>query len=88
MDTTNTPYSNRCDILSDLWMNYSDEPVFEEFVKYYDLGLPLAHMISEGIVQSTPRAEDEINLTFNALLKAFDMEDEGFQDLEQIILVA
>lgn len=88
MSETTTPYSNRCDILSNLWMNYRTEEDFEDFVEYNDLGLPLAHFISEGIVSSTPMAEQFINETWNLFIGALEIEDTGFTELEEILLIA
>ena len=51
----------------------------------FDVGFPLAHAIAEGIVQSTPLAQEYIEATFNALLLACDVEDTGFKILDQII---
>lgn len=88
MSEVNTPYSNRCDILSNLWMNYRTEEDFQDFVEYNDLGLPLAHFISEGIVSSTPMAEQYINETWNIFMGSLEIEDTGFDDLEEIFLIA
>lgn len=88
MSETTTPYSNRCDILSDLWMNYRAEEDFADFVEYNDLGLPLAHFISEGIVANTPMAEQYINETWNLFIGALEIEDTGFTEIEEIFLVA
>lgn len=87
-DTTPTPYSSRCDILSDLWMNYRDDEDFGDFVQYNDLGLPLAHFISEGIVSNTPMAEQYINETWNLFVGALELEDTGFTTLEEIFFTA
>lgn len=87
--TTNTDYSKQIEILHEVFYNHSDEELFEGFVSFNDLGLPLAHGIHEGIVQSTPRAEELIKETFGLLLSLFGIdEDEGFESLEQIIKVA
>lgn len=87
-ETTNTPYSSKCDILSNLWMNYRDDEDFIDFIEYNDLGLPLAHFISEGIVSTTPLAQQYIEETFNLFIAALDLEDTGFDTLDEIFFAA
>jgi hypothetical protein len=88
MSEQTTIYSKRCDILSDLWMNYRDEEDFLDFIEYNDLGLPLAHFISEGIVSSAPMAEQYVNETWNLFIAALEIEDVGFSTLEEVLFQA
>jgi hypothetical protein len=55
--------------------------MFEDFIKTYDLGFPMAYFISKGIVKSTPLAKELVDDTFNELLRLFEYEDEGFESL-------
>ena len=80
-----TPYSDRCDILSDFWMNYRNDEAFDEFVQYNDLGLPLAYMISSGLVSSTPQAEELVNESFEMLLAVLELEDTGWDSLDDLL---
>ena len=80
-----TEYANKVDILNDLWINYSEEEDFQHFIEMNDLGLPLAHLISNGIVESTPLAEELINQSFTWLMDLFEIEDSGFKNLEEIL---
>ena len=80
-----TEYANKIDILNDLWNNYSDEEDFQHFIEMNDLGLPLAHLISNGIVESTPLAEEFINQSFSWLMDLFEIEDSGFKSFEEIL---
>lgn len=83
-----TTYEDKCHILGDLWIQYKNDEEFEDFIAYNDLGLPLAYSISSGIVQSTPIAENFIEETFTLLLSAIELEDEGFESLEDIMIAA
>lgn len=84
-DTQKTPYTNKCDILGELWLSYKQNEDFEDFFEYNDLGLPLAYAISAGIVKSTPEAEIFVNETFDLLLGAVGREsDEGFESIEDV----
>ena len=83
-----TEFESRCQILSDLWINYKKDEEFADFIEYNDLGLPLAYAIAEGIVEKTELAENFINETFELLLSALDIEDEGFETLDGILDLA
>jgi hypothetical protein len=68
-------------------MDYREESDFEDFVQYNDLGLPLAHFISEDIVKSTPRAEIYINETFDLFILALEADpDEEYESLEDLLV--
>ena len=82
---TPTTYSNKLNILADLWLNYKDEPDFQDFIEYNDLGLPLAYAIGEDIVKTTPTAEKFINETFDLLLAGLETEDTGFETLDDLL---
>lgn len=81
----NTPYSTKCSILADLWMNYRLDTDFADFIEYNDIGLPLAYVVSEGIVQSTDIAKRFIEETFDLLLAGLDKEDTGYESLDDIL---
>lgn len=79
--TTNTDFSSKCDILTDIWNNHYEHVMFEDFIETYDLGFPMAYFISNGIVEATPLAKELVDDTFNELLRLFEYEDEGFESL-------
>jgi hypothetical protein len=83
--TTNTDYSKQCEILNDLWINHINNEIFEDFIEVNDLGLPLAHMITNGIVESTPLAQEIIQQSFEDLLELLEVKDVGFSNLKQMI---
>lgn len=80
-----TDYASKIDILNDLWINYSEAEEFQDFIEMNDLGLPLAHFISNGIVESTPLAEELINQSFGWLMDLFEIEDSGFKSFQEIL---
>jgi hypothetical protein len=80
--TTTTELASKCDILNDIWINYSDHEFFEDFIEINDLGLPLAYFICNGIVEVTPLAIEIIDVTFADLLELFEVEDEGYTSLQ------
>ena len=86
--TSPTPFLTKCEILSDLWLNYKADDEFKDFIVYNDLGLPLAYAVAEGIVEATPIATNFINETFELLLAGLAIEDEGFETLDGLLEIA
>jgi hypothetical protein len=86
--TSPTPFLTKCEILSDLWLNYKADTEFTDFIQYNDLGLPLAYAIAEGIVEATPIATNFINETFELLVAGLAIEDEGFENLDEMLGLA
>lgn len=85
-ENTSTPYLTKAEILSELWLNYRNDEEFEDFVQYNDLGLPLAYIIANSITATTDMAQRFIEETFDLLLAGLDVEDEGFESLEEILV--
>lgn len=84
-ENTSTPFSNKASILADLWMNYRNDEEFQDFVEYNDLGLPLAYAIANDIVKVTPIAQTFIEETYDLLIEALEVEDTGFDNLDEIL---
>ena len=85
MSDSKTPFSKQASILSDLWQNNREDEELLEFFEHNDLGLPLAHAVAEGIVKSTDKAQKFIEETFNGLLTTLDIEDDGFDSLDELL---
>jgi len=83
-----TTQESKADILSELWLGYKNDQNFEDFFAYNDLGLPLAYAISNGIVKATETANKFIDETFSLLLASLEIEDEGYDGLDDIFLMA
>lgn len=83
--TGKTPFEDRVAILSDLWLNFRNDENFTDFINYNDLGLPLAYAIHESIVERTDIAARFIEETFELLLEGLDLEDTGFEDLDDML---
>lgn len=81
-----TEFDAKCNILGQLWMNHRQDPGFSIFVEYNDLGLPLAFMISEGIVDNPNEAAHSfVTEAFDMLLGALKIEDSGFSSLDDML---
>jgi hypothetical protein len=84
-ETTTTPFSDKASILADLWLNYRNDTEFVDFIEYNDIGLPLAYAIANDIVKTTDLATKFIEETFDLLLGALEVEDTGFETLDDIL---
>ena len=82
-----TPTNTKAEILADLWLNYRQDTEFTDFIEYNDIGLPLAYVIANGIVEMTPLAEGFVNETFELLLAGLglDEDDVGFDSLDDLL---
>lgn len=88
-DSATTPFSNRCDILAELWTEMKGDVQFEDFFDYNDLGLPLAYAISAGIVAKSDLSEGFVNETFDLFLDVLGLEsDTGFETLADVLVLA
>ena len=85
---TTTTIENKEYILSELWMNYKTDPNFEEFISYNDLGLPLAYIMSTSIAKRTEASNKFIDETFTLLLGSLEVEDTGFESLDDIFIAS
>jgi hypothetical protein len=82
-----TPFEVRCEILSDLWIGYREEPDFKDFTQYNDVGLPAAFLVAEGLADTTEKLSLMINETFELLLGALEIkEDIGFDDIDDLLV--
>lgn len=78
-----TTFDNKCAILSAIWMEHRNDTGLEEFIRYNDLGLPLAYAIDNGIITKTSQVDDFISEAFGNLLDLFDVSDSGWNTLDE-----
>ena len=77
MENSTTPFSKKCEILAELWMNYRDEEDFRDFIDYNDLGLPLAYAMQNDMIEKlSPTAETIIEETFDLLCAGLELSPE------------
>jgi hypothetical protein len=82
-----TSFEKRCEILADFWLTYDDDETFQEFIKYNDLGLPLAYAYSNEIISypASDKAKALIDEAWRLLLSGLSREDTGFEDLSDLL---
>jgi len=86
MDNKETSFDNKCEILSDLWMDHRNQEDFEDFIGYNDLGLPLAFLIDSELVTPSEMAKKMVEETFELLLAALEVKDTGFDSLDDLLV--
>jgi hypothetical protein len=84
-DLDTTPFSKKCEILSELWLEYRDDESFQEFFEYNDLGLPLAYAIENKLAEATPAGIRWVEESFRILLAGMEIEDTGFDSLNDLL---
>lgn len=80
-----TPFNTKTEILADLWMNHRDADIFIDFVEYNDLGLPIAYLAANEVIEVNKVIAGFIEETFTLLLALLEVEDTGFSSLSDLI---
>lgn len=80
-----TDFETKCEILSDVYVDFKNDELFDDFFSYNDIGLPLAYCIAMGIVEATDKATMMIEETFNMFLSSMSVTDSGFEKLDDIL---
>lgn len=84
-----TPFSNQVDILSELYLEYSDDEQWQGFLKIYDLGIPLAVAIANGGASANSKGESWINESYIALCELLQIDSHGnYESLEDMLELA
>jgi hypothetical protein len=79
-----TNFKTKCDILSEVWLEYKGNPDFDSFLNENEIGLSLAFNISTLLVISTPKAEPFVNDVFEKFLELIGKTDTGYNSLDEI----
>lgn len=83
-----TNFSSKCSILGEIWEDHREDKEFVDFVEYNDLGLPLGYLNSEGLAVPTSDGMRYIEETFDLFLSSLNVEDTGFNDLNEVMTAA
>jgi hypothetical protein len=79
-----TTFENKALILGQVWMEHKTDDEMSDFFEYNDIGVPLAFAFAEGIINHTPTLEQYVNESFALFLEALNIEDAGFDDLQDL----
>jgi hypothetical protein len=80
-----TTFSNKVDILEQLWSFHRSTDHFVDFVSYHKLGIPLACLASRGYSEPTEKGTSYINEIWNELLEQIGIEDTGFEHIDDVL---
>ena len=85
-DSIATPFENRCKILGEFWLTNKNEEEVQGFISVNDIGLPLAFLLSEGLVSvARPDAEQFVNDTWRNFCTVLNLSDGiAYEDLQSI----
>lgn len=84
-----TDFSDVCNILGEFYVTYKGDDKFSDFIEFNDLGLPLAHLVSEGLCEISEDGSKYIIETWSQFLSALKIsEDEGFDSLDELMVQA
>ena len=83
-----TTDENKIRILADFYIKYRDDEEMEDFFEYNDLGLPMAYLISEDLVSLKDKGNIYISETWALFLESLEIQDMGFENLEQVLSFA
>ena len=78
-------FESICSILGELWMDYKSDKYFKDFIEYNDIGLPIAFLVDNELVEPTALAKQYVYETWDIFLAALEVkEDLGWQSLEEV----
>ena len=83
-----TTDKNKISILADFYSKYRDDEEMEDFFDYNDLGLPMAYLVSEDLVSLKDKGNIYISETWALFLESLEIQDMGFENLEQVLSFA
>lgn len=71
-------------ILSDLYVTVKAQEAWAEFLKWADLGVPLAMAVEYGFAMPTKKGLETIDETYAMLLKVLEVPDREYSDLSEV----
>ena len=83
-----TEFNNKVSILATLYALYNDDEDMEDFFEYNDLGLPMAYLINEDLVSLKDKGILYIEETWKLFLDSLEIEDTGFETLDQMLALS
>lgn len=83
-----TTFIDKCFILSEVWLRYRNEPEFQDFFRFADLGMPFAYGVSQNLIVIREETVQFIETAWDWFMLGISIEDTGFENLDQIIEVA
>lgn len=81
-----TPFSNRCEILYDFYMDYSGSEDYSDFIALNDLGFPAAVLTVTGAASLTDIGVKHVNDTWTSLCELLGVDSYGeYENLDYLM---
>jgi hypothetical protein len=82
----NTPFSKKCELLNEFYLNYSHDDEFADFIDMNDLGIPAAVLVVNGGAILTDVGESFVEETWQALCEVLEVDHYGeYTSLDELI---
>jgi hypothetical protein len=83
-----TSIETKTQILNELYIEYSTDPEFQDFIEMHDLGIPLAVLITQGHATATPSGLKWIEADFDELCEEIGVDKYGdYDSLEEMFIL-
>ena len=69
-------YASKIAVLADFYLNYRDQDPYKDLAEYNDIGLPLAYVVHQNLVETNPEGRAFIEETYELLCSAMDIDSE------------
>ena len=77
-----TPIEIKCEILCELYMDYSDDPRYSDFLQVHDIGIPCAYLLVTDKAILTDSGRESVEQTWQALCDLLEIDSNGeYEDL-------
>jgi hypothetical protein len=80
-----TTFSNKCEILTDIWENYEDSEALKDFISFNDIGLPLAYAHTHKYAMLSAQGIASVEETWKLLLETIGTEDYDFENFSEVL---
>ncbi len=69
-------FEDKARVIGQLWIDFRNDEDFAPFIKYNDLGCPMAYMFSEGMIKElAPEGIRNVEQTFKMFLELFEVSE-------------
>lgn len=81
-----TPFSKKCDIMNDFYMDYAGSEEYDEFISINDFGFPAAALVVNGGAILTDIGQSFVEETWIALCELLGTDHYGqYDSLEELM---
>ncbi len=78
-------FDKKAAIVAECWMIVRDQEVWEQLLKYGDLGFPLAYAHDNDFVELKERGRGFVEEVYDVMISTLGVPDEDYADFEAIL---